>query len=143
MENKIYNEQLNNSMKRLAMIDLMVGVLPTTLFLIWMSLQFETVMLHMFYLNFMWPAFIVNLVFGVISYRYLSKMKLKGVNISILSKIISIVILTIFVLNTFLSNSYFWWPVDLITLFVNIFLFILIRYALSIENRWHEARQNR
>ena len=143
MKNKIYNEQLNNSMKRLARIDLIVGVLPIILFLVWVGLQPKTVTLYMFYLNFIWPVLIVNLVFGTISYRYLNKMKLRGVTVFITSKVISIVILSIFIMFTFLGDSYSWWIIDLITLFVNVLLFILIRYALSVENSWYKVYQNR
>ena len=133
-ENVIYRETTYNAARRLAVIDFVIAVLPTPLFLILIASLFQFVgqasELRGVLLILLGPVFLINSIFGIISYRDLTKMKIGGITMSIIPKVISIIALSIYMIIPIMACICVY---ALPLLAVNIFFFILIRYALSIK----------
>jgi len=84
-------------------------------------------------LVFIGPLLIINLIFGIFSFKYLRKNSLKGIKFSLIPKIIFIVVTSVYLILLFIDGGGLYEVSILIP--INIFLIILIGFVFFVKKQ--------
>jgi hypothetical protein len=148
MENEISSIKPKTilSVKILAWLDLLIGIIPTALvsiFIINLLLYYDGWgrVVGLILAFFIEPILIMNLIFGIFSFKHLRKNSLKGIKFSLIPKIIFIVVNSIYLIQIFRSGGFD--EASIILILINIFLIILIGFVFFVKKQLLKSISNK